>query len=119
MVLYEAFVGWELPKASLLDPGNQFKAHQLHGEAEYQYLMQWLRIEAKYGRRTRTRGKIENNFRFIRRHFVLENLEHTELDVSMRPGASECIGITGSIGTGTSRGESCGPLCQIVAPAQR
>lgn len=79
MVLHEAFVHWGLPKAILSDRGNQFKTHQLHGEAEYQYLMRRLGIEAKYGKRARSKGKIENNFRFIQRDFVLENLHHTEL----------------------------------------
>ncbi len=80
MVLHEAFVRWGLPKAILSDRGNQFKPHQLHGEAEYQYLMRRLEIEPKYGMKPRTKGKIENNFRFIQRDFVLENLEHTELE---------------------------------------
>lgn len=69
-----------LPKAILSDRGGQFKAHQLHGEAEYQYLMRRLKIEPKYGKRPRTKGKIESNFRFIQRDFVLENLHHTQLD---------------------------------------
>lgn len=81
MVLHEAFVHWGLPKAILSDRGNQLKAHQLHAEAEYQYLMRRLGIEPKYGRRPRTKGKIENNFRFIQRDFVLENLHHTDLDL--------------------------------------
>jgi len=80
MVLHEAFVRWGLPKAILSDRGNQFKPHQLHGEAEYQYLLRRLEIEPKYGMKPRTKGKIENNFRFIQRDFVLENLEHTELE---------------------------------------
>lgn len=80
MVLHDAFVRWGLPKAILSDRGNQFKAHQLHGEAEYQYLMRRLSIETIYGKRPRTKGKIENNFRFIQRDFVLENLHHTDLD---------------------------------------
>lgn len=80
MVLQEAFMRWGLPKVILSDRGSQFKAHQLHGEAEYQYLMRRLGVEPRYGKRPRTKGKIENNFRFIQRDFVLENLEHTGLD---------------------------------------
>lgn len=80
MMLHEAFVHWGLPKAILSDRGSQFKAHQLHGQAEYQYLVRRLGIEPIYGKRPRTKGKIENNFRFIQRDFVLENLHHTDLD---------------------------------------
>lgn len=80
MVLHEAFVRWGLPKAILSDWDNQFKAHQLHGEAEYQYLMRRLGVERSGGKKPRTKGKIENNFRFIQRDFVLENLHHTSLD---------------------------------------
>jgi transposase InsO family protein len=76
MVLHEAFVKWGLPKGILSDRGSQFKAYQLHGEAEYEYLMRRLGIERHYGQRPRTKGKIENQFRFIQRDFVLENLHH-------------------------------------------
>jgi len=76
MVLYEAFVKWGLPQGILSDKGSQFKAHQLHGEAEYEYLLRRLEIERHYGLRARTKGKIENQFRFIQRDFVLENLHH-------------------------------------------
>jgi hypothetical protein len=58
----------------LSDRGSQFKASQLHGEAEYQYLMRPLGIELIYGKRPRTKGTIENQFRFVQRDFVLENL---------------------------------------------
>jgi len=80
MVLHRAFVHWGLPKAILSDRGSQFKAHQLHGEAEYQYLMRRLGIESIYGRKPRTKGKIENQFRFVQRDFVLENLHHSSLE---------------------------------------
>jgi putative transposase len=80
MVLHKAFVRWGLPKAMLSDRGSQFKASQLHGEAEYQYLMRRLGIELIYGKRPRTKGKIENQFRFVQRDFVLENLHHTSLE---------------------------------------
>lgn len=76
MVLHEAFLKWGLPKGILSDKGSQFKAHQLHGEAEYEYLLRRLEIERHYGLRPRTKGKIENQFRFIQRDFVLENLHH-------------------------------------------
>lgn len=76
MVLHEAFLKWGLPKGVLSDKGSQFKAHQLHGEAEYEYLLRRLEIERHYGLRPRTKGKIENQFRFIQRDFVLENLHH-------------------------------------------
>ncbi len=80
MVLHDAFVRFGLPKAILSDRGSQFKASQLHGESEYQYLMNRLDIELRYGLRARTKGKIENQFRFVQRDFVLENLHHSELD---------------------------------------
>jgi Integrase core domain len=80
MVLHEAFMRWGLPKAILSDNGSQFKANQLHGEADYHYLMRQLDIELIYARKPRTKGKIENQFRFVQRDFVLENLEHTQLD---------------------------------------
>lgn len=80
MVLHKAFVRWGLPKAMLSDRGSQFKASQLHGEAEYQYLMRRLGIDLIYGKRPRTKGKIENQFRFVQRDFVLENLHHTSLE---------------------------------------
>lgn len=79
MVLHEAFVRWGLPKAILSDRGSQFKAHHLHGEAEYHYLLRRLGIELRYGLKPRTKGKIENQFRFIQRDFVLENLHHSGL----------------------------------------
>ena len=80
IVLHEAFMHWGLPKAILSDRGSQFRTQQLHGEAEYQYLMRRLEIEAKYGRKPQTKGKIENQFRFVQRDFVLENLDHSQLD---------------------------------------
>ncbi len=76
MVLHEAFLKWGLPKGILSDRGSQFKTSQLHGEAEYQYLLRRLEITPRYGLRPRTKGKIENQFRFIQRDFVLENLHH-------------------------------------------
>lgn len=80
MVLHKAFVYWGLPKAMLSDRGSQFKASQLHGQAEYQYLMGRLGIEPIYGKKPRTKGKIENQFRFVQRDFVLENLHQTCLE---------------------------------------
>jgi transposase InsO family protein len=80
MVLHEAFVHFGLPKAILSDRGSQFKASQLHGESEYQYLMRRLDIELRYGLKARTKGKIENQFRFVQRDFVLENRHHSQLD---------------------------------------
>jgi putative transposase len=80
MVLHEAFTQWGLPQAILSDRGNQFKAHQVHGEAEYQYLLRRLNIEPIYGRKPRTKGKVERQFRFIQRDFALENLHHVALE---------------------------------------
>jgi hypothetical protein len=37
-------------------------------------LMRRLGIELIYGKRPRTKGTIENQFRFVQRDFVLENL---------------------------------------------
>jgi len=87
MVLHEAFVNWGLPKAILSDRGTQFKASQLHGESEYQYLMRRLDIKLIYGRKARTKGKVENQFRFVQRDFVLENLHHSELAELNKPWA--------------------------------
>jgi hypothetical protein len=42
--------------------------------------MRRLGIELIYGRRPRTKGMIENQFRFVERDFVLENLHHTSLE---------------------------------------
>ena len=70
----------------LSDRGSQFKGSQLHGEVEYQYLMRRLGIDLIYARKPRTKGKIENQFRFVQRDFVLENLHHTSLEISMGLG---------------------------------
>ncbi len=80
MVLHAAFARWGLPHGVLSDRGSQFRADQLHGEAQYQYLLRRLGIELRYARKARTKGKIENQFRFIQRDFVLENLHHSRLD---------------------------------------
>jgi Integrase core domain len=80
MVLHDAFVHYGLPQAMLSDRGSQFKASHLHGEAEYQYLLKRLDIDLRYGLKPRTKGKIENQFRFVQRDFVLENLYHSQLD---------------------------------------
>lgn len=79
MVLHEAFARWGLPQGILSDRGSQFRAHQLHGEAQYQYLARRLGIELRYARKARTKGKIENQFRFVQRDFVLENLHQSAL----------------------------------------
>lgn len=79
MVLYEAFARWGLPSGILSDRGSQFKARQLHGEAEYQYVLRRLAIQPRYGLKSRTKGKIENQFRFVQRDFVLENLHRADL----------------------------------------
>lgn len=79
MVLQEACRRWGLPRALLTDRGGQFRTHQLHGETEYQYLARRLGIELRYARQARTKGKVENTFRFVQRDFVLENLAHPTL----------------------------------------
>ncbi len=81
MVLHEAFVRWGLPRGILSDRGSQFKASQLHGEAEYQYLLRPLGIEPHYARKPRSKGEIENQFCFVQRDFVLKNLHQSELAV--------------------------------------
>jgi transposase InsO family protein len=80
IVFHDAFVHNGLPQTMLSDRGSQFKASHLHGEAEYQYLLRRLDINLRYGRKPQTKGKIENQFRFVRRDFVLENLHHSQLD---------------------------------------
>jgi putative transposase len=62
MVLHKAFVRWGLPKAMLSDRGSQFKASQLHGEAEYQYLMRRLGVELIYGKKPAPRGRSRISF---------------------------------------------------------
>ena len=57
VVLHKAFVRWGLPKAMLSDRGSQFKASQLYGEAEYQYLMRRLGIELIYRKRPSDQGE--------------------------------------------------------------
>ncbi len=42
--------------------------------------MRRLEIEAKYGRKPQSKGKIENQVRFVQRDFVLENLHHSQLN---------------------------------------
>src|SRR5262245_56716230 len=64
----------------LSDRGSQFRLLCSTVRAEYQYLMRRLGIELIYGKRPRTKGKIENQFRFVRRDFVLENLHHIFLE---------------------------------------
>lgn len=80
MVLHEAFRRWGLPAALLSDRGGQFKAASLHGETEYQYLARRLGIELRYARHARTKGKLENTFRFAQRDFVLEHLHRSGLE---------------------------------------
>jgi hypothetical protein len=60
--------------------GGQFKPQRPHGEAEYQYLLRRLGIEPIYGKKSRTKDKMESQFRLIQRDFVLENLLHSALD---------------------------------------
>lgn len=42
--------------------------------------MRRLDIQPRYARKPRTKRKIENQFRFVQRDFVLENLHHSDLD---------------------------------------
>lgn len=80
MVLHEAFRHWGLPTALLSDRGPQFWAHQLHAETEYQAWVRRVGVQPRYGRKARTKGKLENNFRFVQRDFVLEHLDAVTLD---------------------------------------
>jgi hypothetical protein len=59
MVLYEAFVRWGLLKGILSDQESRFKAHQLHGEAEYEYMPRRLEIDRYYGKKPQTKETIE------------------------------------------------------------
>jgi hypothetical protein len=80
MVLHAAVQRWGLPEALLSDRGSQFKAHQLHGESEYQAWARRVGIGLHYARKPRTKGKLENTFRFAQRDFVLENLHQSSLE---------------------------------------
>jgi hypothetical protein len=53
------------------------------------------RVELIYGKRPRTKGKIENQFRFVQRDFVLEN-NIPVWRISMRVGRNGWRGTTGS-----------------------
>src|SRR5215813_9308484 len=101
----------------LSDRGGQFKGSQLHGEAEYQYLMRRLGINLIYARKPRTKGKIENQFRFVQRDFVLENLHHTSLDDLNGAGRNGWNGMIGSIGTKGSMGTVPLILREVLALA--
>lgn len=79
MVMYEAFLRYGLPKSLLSDKGSQFKAHQEHGEADYQWYAKKLGIKLIYAKRAQTKGKIERLWQFIQRDFVRENLHLTSL----------------------------------------
>jgi len=63
-----------------------------------------LGIDLIYARKPRTKGKIENQFRFVQRDFVLENLHHTSLDDLNGAGRNGWNGRIGSIGTKGSMG---------------
>jgi transposase len=80
MVMYEAFIRFGLPEGILSDKGSQFKAWHPHGQANYEWYAQKLRIELIYASKARTKGKIEALFRFIQRDFVLEHLDLTSIE---------------------------------------
>ena len=80
MVLHEAFRHWGLPQALLSERGPQGWAHPLHAETEYQAWLRRVGIQPRYGRRARTKGKLENTFRFAQRDFVREHLDVATLE---------------------------------------
>ncbi len=71
--LYRAFMQYGIPKAILSDKGTQFKSASKIGISDYQDYLKGLNIEIIYGRKPRTKGKLERRFHFVQRDFVLEN----------------------------------------------
>lgn len=78
--LYRAFMQYGIPKAVLSDKGTQFKSANRMGLSDYQDYLRCLGIKIIYGRRPRTKGKLERRFEFIQRDFVLENLDCKSVD---------------------------------------
>lgn len=78
--LYRAFMQYGIPKAILSDKGSQFKSPSKIGISDYQDYLKGLNIEIIYGKKPRTKGKLERRFEFIQRDFVLENLQSESLE---------------------------------------
>jgi transposase InsO family protein len=78
--LYKAFMQYGIPKAILSDKGSQFKSPSRIGLSDYQEYLKGLNIEIIYGRKPRTKGKLERRFEFIQRDFVLENLDCSSIE---------------------------------------
>jgi len=78
--LYRAFMRYGLPKAILSDRGGQFKSSDPRGLSDFEEYTARLGIQLIYGKRPRTKGKIERRFEFIQRDFVLEHLQEPTLE---------------------------------------
>lgn len=78
--LYRAFMQYGIPKAILSDKGSQFKSPSKIGLSDYQDYLRGLNIKIIYGKKPRTKGKLERRFEFIQRDFVLENLDCHSLE---------------------------------------
>ena len=78
--LYRAFMRYGLPKAILCDRGSQFKSADPRGLSDFEEYIARLGIRVIYGKRPRTKGKIERRFEFIQRDFVLEHLQEPTLE---------------------------------------
>lgn len=78
--LYRAFMQYGIPKAILSDKGSQFKSPSKMGLSDYQDYLKGLNIKIIYGKRPRTKGKLERRFEFVQRDFALENLNCNSLE---------------------------------------
>ncbi len=79
IVLHEALARWGLPQG-VLQTGGASSAPISSTGCPVPVFLRRLGIELRYARKARMKGKIENQFRFIQRDFVLENLHHSRLD---------------------------------------
>ncbi|MFQ5851800.1 MAG: DDE-type integrase/transposase/recombinase [Candidatus Binatia bacterium] len=78
--LYRAFMRYGLPKKILSDKGGQFKSADPRGISDFEDYVARLGIKIIFGKRPRTKGKIERRFEFIQRDFVLEHLHEPTLE---------------------------------------
>ncbi len=69
-----------LPRAILCERGSQFKSADPRGLSDFEEYVGRLGIRIIYGKRLRTKGKIERRFEFIQRDFVLEHLHEPTLE---------------------------------------
>lgn len=78
--LYRAFMRYELPKTLLCDRGSQFKSPDPRGLSDFEDYVARLGIRVIYGKRPRTKDKIDPRFGLVDRDFVLEHLHEQTLE---------------------------------------